>query len=73
MQELDLTKDAIFPQRTSPAAQNRFVYYPDKLVRMPHPAFGFFENLYSLLTEPVFEGAIWAGLTEPFKDARIPA
>ena len=39
---------------------------------MPHPAFGFFDNLWSLLTEPVFEGAIWAGLSEHFKNARDP-
>lgn len=70
LQELDLAKDAIFPQRMSSAAQNRFVYYPDKLVRMPHPAFGFFDNAWSLLTEPVFEGAVWAGITELFKNQR---
>lgn len=39
---------------------------------MPHPAFGFFDNLWSLLTEPVFQGAIWAGITENFKNARDP-
>ena len=70
MQELDLTKDAIFPQKTSPAARNRYVYYPDHLVRMPHPSFGLFENLYSLWTEPVFQGAIWGGITEILKNAR---
>ncbi|KAK3669627.1 oxygen-dependent protoporphyrinogen oxidase [Recurvomyces mirabilis] len=70
MQELDLAKDAIFPQKTSPAAQNRYVYYPDHLVRMPHPAFGFAENAWSLLTEPVFSGTPWAAAQEIFREAR---
>jgi len=70
MQELDLAKDAIFPQRTSPAARNRYVYYPDHLVRMPHPSFGFSENLWSMWTEPVFETAILSGFGEMFKRPR---
>lgn len=72
MQELDLAKDAIFPQRMSPAARNRYVYYPDHLVRMPHPSFGFFENIYSVWTEPVFQGTTWAAITEIMKDTRGP-
>lgn len=70
MQELDIAKDAIFPQNTSPAARNRFVYYPNHLVRMPHPSFGFADNLWSILTEPVFEGAAWGILTEYWKAPR---
>ncbi|KAK5114462.1 hypothetical protein LTR62_002397 [Meristemomyces frigidus] len=70
MQELDLAKDAIFPQKTSPAARNRYVYYPDHLVRMPHPSFGFAENAWSLMTEPIFRGTPWAAVQEIFKDAR---
>ena len=70
MQELDLTKDAIFPQKSSPAAQNRYVYYPDHLVRMPHPSFGFAANTWNLLTEPVFSGAIKAMALEHFQDKR---
>ncbi|EME42757.1 hypothetical protein DOTSEDRAFT_73524 [Dothistroma septosporum NZE10] len=73
MQELDLTKDAIFTQRTSPAARNRFVYYPDHLVRMPHPSYGLADNIWSLFTEPVFETAIWSGLTEYWKNPRDPS
>ena len=72
MQELDLAKDAIFTQNTAPAARNRYIYYPDRLVRMPHPAFGFFNNLYSLWTEPIYKGIIWSSATEFLKDARDP-
>lgn len=70
VQELDLAKDTIFPQRTSPAARNRYVYYPDHLVRMPHPAFGLAENVWSMWTEPIFQTAIWSGMTEVFKEPR---
>ncbi|KXL45632.1 hypothetical protein M433DRAFT_154281 [Acidomyces richmondensis BFW] len=69
-QELDLAKDAIFTGRSSPAAVSRYVYYPDHLVRMPHPAFGFAENLWSVLTEPVFKGAILAAAKELFVPPR---
>jgi oxygen-dependent protoporphyrinogen oxidase len=72
MQELDLAKDAIFTQNTAPAARNRYIYYPDRLVRMPHPAFGFFNNLYSLWTEPIYKGVIWSSATELYKAARDP-
>ena len=54
IQELDLGKDTIFTQNTSPAATNRFLYYPDHLVRMPHPSYGFWENLQNIWTEPIF-------------------
>ncbi|KXS95515.1 hypothetical protein AC578_4626 [Pseudocercospora eumusae] len=70
MQELDLAKHAIFTQRTAPAASNRYVYYPDRLVRMPHPSFGLANNIWSLWTEPVFATAVWSGITEPWKEAR---
>jgi protoporphyrinogen/coproporphyrinogen III oxidase len=65
-----LAKDAIFPQNTSPAARNRYLYYPDHLVCMPHPSFGFFNNLSTILNDPIFEGLIWGSVTEIFKDKR---
>jgi len=37
---------------------------------MPHPAFGIIENFSNLLREPIFQGAIWAGITEVFKSRR---
>lgn len=72
LQELDLAKDAIFANRASSAARNRYLYFPDHLVRMPHPAFGLIQNIRSLASEPIFQGAIWAGITELFKNARDP-
>ncbi|CAK1367084.1 Protoporphyrinogen oxidase [Cercospora beticola] len=73
MQELDLTKDAIFTQNTSPAARSRFLYYPDHIVRMPHPSFGLADNLWNLIREPVFETAVLSGFREFFKDGRDPS
>ncbi|OQN99839.1 hypothetical protein B0A48_14609 [Cryoendolithus antarcticus] len=70
IQELDLGKDAIFTQNTSPAAINRYLYYPDRLVRMPHPSFGVWENFHTLMSEPVFATAIWSGVKEFFKEPR---
>lgn len=72
MQELDLAKDAIFTQRTAPAARSRFLYYPDHLVRMPHPSQGLVNILWSLLSEPVFGGAIRSILGEFWKQSRDP-
>ncbi|KAK0248894.1 oxygen-dependent protoporphyrinogen oxidase [Friedmanniomyces endolithicus] len=73
LQELDLAKDAIFAQNTSPAARNRYVYYPDHLVRMPHPSVGIADNLWSLFTEPVFSGTPWGIVSEFFKPQRDPS
>jgi oxygen-dependent protoporphyrinogen oxidase len=70
MQELDLAKDAIFPQSMSPAARNRFLYYPDHLVRLPHPSFGLINNALQVSSEPVFQGLIWSGIAEFFKSKR---
>lgn len=72
MQELDLTKDAIFTQNTSPAHRSRFIYYPDRLVRMPHPSEGMAEILWKIFTEPAFESAAWSIATEYWKDTRDP-
>ncbi|KAM3414148.1 Protoporphyrinogen oxidase [Cercospora zeina] len=73
MQELDLTKDAIFTQNTSPAARGRFLYYPDRLVPLPHPSFGLANILWSLLTQPVFKTAISSLVREPFTKPRDPS
>lgn len=42
--------------KNSVAAQNRFIYYPDHLVRMPGPGAPLFQNLATLFTEEVFSG-----------------
>ncbi|KAF2773723.1 Protoporphyrinogen oxidase [Teratosphaeria nubilosa] len=66
MADLDLAEDAIFTQKTSPAARNRFVYYPDHLVRMPHMSYGFADNFWNFCREPIFEGTTFAVMKEFF-------
>lgn len=56
--------------RSSPAALNRYIYYPDHLVRMPGPSPNgvlpaIFNLVRSVLSEPIFQGMIWNIIAEP--------
>ena len=59
----------IVTDKTSAAAQNRYVYYPDRLVRMPGPGQGF-SMLARILEEPVFDGLIFGAMGEYFRRPR---
>lgn len=62
-QNLGLEDNMVFTSKDSPAGSNRFIYYPDKLVRVPSPNDGRLQVFYKLLTDPLFEGvagALWA-------------
>lgn len=50
--------DTIFTSKTSPAALNRYLYYPDRLVKLPSPSSGLLGILSTLRTEPAFEGLL---------------
>ncbi|KAB8209145.1 hypothetical protein BDV34DRAFT_221980 [Aspergillus parasiticus] len=71
--ELGLHDDVLLTSSSSPAARNRYIYYPDHLVRMPapDPNAGPIENitnpLYAMFREPVFEGLIASALLEPVR------
>lgn len=54
----------------SVAAQNRFIYYPDHLIRMPGPGSSLSQNVSTLWSEPVFDGALLAALMEVTKPQR---
>ncbi|CAI7618528.1 unnamed protein product [Penicillium glandicola] len=74
---LGLYKDLIITPSTSPAAQNRYVYYPDRLVRMPapKPELSFGENLDSFvktMREPLFEKFPSGILKDIFSPPRHP-
>ena len=56
--------------KNSVAAQNRFIYYPNHLVRMPGPGGSVFRNLYNFFTEPVFKGMISGMYHELWKPRR---
>ncbi|KAK5171642.1 hypothetical protein LTR04_000345 [Oleoguttula sp. CCFEE 6159] len=70
VQELGMTDDVIFTKKTSPAARNRFIYYPDHLVKMPGPGMSPWQIAKSLWREPVFEGFALAALREAAIDQR---
>ena len=55
--------------KNSVAAQNRFVYYPDHLVRMPGPGTSLLSNVINLISEPVFKGAVWGSIKEYYRAA----
>lgn len=55
--------------KESVAAQNRFIYYPDHLVRMPGPGSSILDVLSSMLSEPVFQGVLYGIATELFHPA----
>lgn len=74
--ELDLESQILITNKTSVAASNRYVFYPDHLVRMPmpYPDAGVFTNVISngktIFMEPLFEGFVKAVLTESLKPPR---
>lgn len=50
--------------RSAPAATNRYIYYPDHLVRMPGPSPSgliptIFNAVRTALSEPIFKGVVW--------------
>lgn len=70
--ELGLEDEMLITKTSSAASQNRYIYYPDRLVRMPGPQKGasrisqLIMTLKSLLQEPVFESVLPSLLKEPF-------
>lgn len=60
----------IVVSKDAPAARNRFVYYPDRLVRMPAQGDGIFNILRTVLAEPVFKGVFGAMFMEHFRPGR---
>ncbi|KAF2083665.1 Protoporphyrinogen oxidase [Saccharata proteae CBS 121410] len=66
IQELGLEDQVITQSKDSPAALNRFIYYPDKLVKAPGPDMDIFQLLYTIFFEPTFSGIFSAVLREPF-------
>lgn len=60
----------IYTSKNSVAAQNRFIYYPDHLVRMPGPGSNILKNVSTVLREPLFDGFIRSVLSEVNKPRR---
>ena len=60
----------ISTSKNSVAAQNRFIYYPDRLVRMPGPGSSIFKDIATVWREPLFNGALGGLLSEVNKPRR---
>lgn len=54
---------------SSAAALNRFIYYPDHLVKMPGPGQKISDMLWTVLTEPAFTG-LFRSFYEPTRPPR---
>lgn len=71
--ELELHDEILLTGKRDPAAVNRYVYYPDHLVRMPGPdpnagpIQNVLGNLQSLISEPIFKNLLKGVITEPMK------
>ena len=74
IRELGLEDKILSTAKDSVTAQNRYVYYPDHLVKMPGPGTSVLEAFTNFFTEPVFEGLLLALVTDfygPRRDIRI--
>ncbi|CAP98618.1 Pc22g13300 [Penicillium rubens Wisconsin 54-1255] len=74
---LGLYDDLIVTPNTSPAARNRYIYYPDRLVRMPapKPELSFGENLQifmDTMQEPLFNKFLSGIAKDVFTPPRHP-
>ncbi|PLN77219.1 putative protoporphyrinogen oxidase [Aspergillus taichungensis] len=72
--ELDLLDDVLLTSKSSPAARNRYIYYPDHLVCMPTISRetlvdDLFKALKTLVNEPIFEKIPWQILWERWRRA----
>lgn len=69
--------ELIVTPRWTPEGLNRFIYYPDRLVRLPvpRPSLPWYTNLMNMfqtLQEPLFEGFVSGVLLEHWKPPRMP-
>ncbi|KAL2827172.1 Protoporphyrinogen oxidase [Aspergillus cavernicola] len=73
--ELQLNDQILLTSKSSAASLNRYIYYPDRLVRLPVPnkddslVYNITTVLEPLLREPLFNTFIWSIITEYFKEA----
>ncbi len=64
--------DLLIGSKTAPAAQNRFIYYPDHLVKMPGPGQPIWDILRNYWSESVFTGVL-SGVANDILTDRRPA
>jgi oxygen-dependent protoporphyrinogen oxidase len=78
LHELKLQDQILYTAKSSPASQNRYIYYPDHLIRLPSfdRNAGTLSNIWRLLKlslrEPIIRHTGWRALAEPFQDGKQP-
>ena len=70
LKDLDLIQHTICVPDDSVAAKNRYIYYPDHLVKLPTKEDGILRALYSYFKEPLFKGFLGAMAREITIDKR---
>ncbi|KAL3460265.1 hypothetical protein BJX64DRAFT_263511 [Aspergillus heterothallicus] len=79
LHELKLQDEILYTAKTSPASQNRYIYYPDHLVRLPSynlnagPIANILNLLMLYVREPIIRHALVRILQEPSNDGGQPA
>lgn len=70
IKQLGLEDEILITPKDSPAARNRFIYYPDRLVKMPGPGQDLFDMAWTVMTQPAFKGLIPGVLFEHTRPPR---
>ncbi|KAE9990755.1 hypothetical protein EG327_000988 [Venturia inaequalis] len=70
LEDIGLADEILFVPKDSPSARDRWLYYPDHLVHVPHPTQGIIKIAQTIFTEKAFQGVFWAMCTEFFKNNR---
>lgn len=69
VQELGLIDEVVYTKRSEPGAKNRYLYYPDRLNKLPSsPNVGLAE-IYKLWSSGILDG-VFGLITEPMKPSR---
>ncbi|KAF2878027.1 hypothetical protein BDV95DRAFT_589011 [Massariosphaeria phaeospora] len=73
IQDLGLASDVIVTRRDAPGATNRYIYYPDRLVKLPSPpGLPSLRSLIELFRSGAADG-VFSALTEPWWPRRDPS
>ncbi|KAL8675044.1 MAG: hypothetical protein Q9168_000527 [Polycauliona sp. 1 TL-2023] len=70
IRDLALEDQVLMTSKQSVAAQNRFIYFPDHLVRLPGPGSSIWSVVYAMFTEPLYTDMFSAVVTEINKPVR---
>ena len=70
VRDLGLSPHLLSTAKSSVAAQNRFIYYPDHLVRLPSSGTSILKRIGTIWREPLFDNAISNTLSEVTRPRR---